>query len=63
MFIVLPSLATPIGLVKTVRTAHINLLGKHNMGFKAQICKLQIYKFVAAKTSKVSVHVQEQILK
>ena len=49
MFIVLPSLATPIGLVKTVRTAHMNLLGKHNMGF------------VAAKTSKVSV--QEQFLK
>ena len=49
MFIVLPSLATPIGLVKTLRTAHINLVGKHNMGF------------VAAKTSEVSV--QEQILK
>jgi len=35
MFIVLPSLARPIGLVKTVLTAHINLLGKDNLGFAA----------------------------
>ncbi len=45
MFIVLPSLARPIGLVKTVLTAHINLLGKDNLGFAAaKLLKVTVQK-------------------
>lgn len=46
MFIVLPSLARPICLVKTVLTAHISLLGKDNLGFvNAKALKVNVQNF------------------